>query len=333
MKIAIIGATGMLGQHALRAGLEAGHTMRVVYRNEASLKKLSVQPQETAKADLSDQAALTQALRGADAVINAAGYYPTHPRPWQEDVALARAEQERFIAAVKASGIAKAVYLGGAIALPKRADGQPADGTERYAAEPADRNPYIQAKWAMDEMVLCQAAEQGAPILIAIPSMTFGEYDFGPTTGQIIQGIANGSLPKYVQGRRNVVYAGDAGRGLILAATRGQVGKRYLLTGTNTDMDALTQLIAKLAKVKAPTPVPLAMAKLLSKIQNFAYRFNGKLPKISETAIAVMAAGQHLSGDIAKQELGYEPQVSLEETVQRTLDWFASVGMLSSKSS
>jgi dihydroflavonol-4-reductase len=317
----------MLGQHALRAGMDAGHTMRVVYRNEASLQKLSVQPHEKTKADLSDEAAMTLALRGADAVINAAGYYPTKPRPWREDVALARAEQQRYINSIKASGIAKAVYLGGAIALPKRMDGKLADGAERYAGEPDYKNPYVQAKWAMDEMAL-QAAEQGVPLLVAIPSMTFGEFDFGPTTGQIIQGIANGTLPKYVRGNRNVVYAGDAGRGLILAATHGVAGKRYLLTGTNTDMDALTQLIAQLAQVKAPSPVPLGMAKLLNRVQTVAYRFTGKEPKISQTAIAVMAAGQHLDGHIAQQELGYTPQVDLEGTVRRTLDWFKSVGML-----
>jgi dihydroflavonol-4-reductase len=327
MKIAIIGATGMLGQHAMRAGIAAGHTIRVVYRNEASLSKLSVQVHEKAKADLSDEAALTQAMQGADAVINAAGYYPTVPRHWRKDLALARAEQERFINAVRNSGIGKAVYLGGAIALPKRADGKLADGTERYAGQPHSSNPYILAKWAMDEMAL-QAAEKGLPLVVAIPSMTFGEYDFGPTTGQIILGIANGSLPNYVQGNRNVVYAGDAGRGLILAASLGKPGKRYLLTGTNTTMRDLTQLVAQCAGVAAPRPVPLTIAKLISRFQTMTYPITKTIPKISETAIAVMAGGQHLDGSIARAELGYEREVSLEDAIRRTLDWFRAEKML-----
>jgi dihydroflavonol-4-reductase len=96
VRIVIIGATGMLGHHALRAGMAAGHTMRVLFRNEASLKKLSVTPQETVRGDLSDEASLVAALRDADAVINAAGYYPTIPRAWQEDVALAPVQQNAF---------------------------------------------------------------------------------------------------------------------------------------------------------------------------------------------------------------------------------------------
>ncbi|MGL4232959.1 MAG: NAD-dependent epimerase/dehydratase family protein [Casimicrobium sp.] len=327
MKLAIIGATGMLGQHALHAALAAGHQVRVTYRSPESLKKLSIQPTEQVKADLSDVTSLTEAMRGCDAVINAAGYYPTIPRKWQEDVAHARAEQQRFIDAVEKSGIAKAIYLGGAIALPKRTDGKIADGTERYAGEPEDKNPYLQAKWAMDEMAL-QAAERGVPMLIAIPSMTLGEYDFGPTTGQIIKGIADQSLPKYVAGKRNVVYAGDAGRGLVLAAERGEPGKRYLLTGTNTDMKELCELAARIAKVPAPKEVPLGAAKFLNKLQTLRWRLGGAVPKISETAIAVMSSGQHLDGHIAKEKLGYAPTVSLEETVRKTLTWMASQNMV-----
>jgi dihydroflavonol-4-reductase len=327
VKLAIVGATGMLGQHALHGAPAAGHQVRVTFRNAESLKKLSIQPTEHVKADLSDTASLAAAMRGCDAVINAAGYYPTIPRKWQDDVALARAEQLRFIDAVEKSGIAKAIYLGGAIALPKLTDGKIADGTERYVGEPADKNPYLQAKWAMDEMAL-RAAERGVPMVVAIPSMTLGEYDFGPTTGQIVQGIANQTLPKYVAGKRNVVYAGDAGRGLVLAAERGEPGKRYLLTGTNIDMKELCELVARMAKVPAPKEVPLGAAKFLNKLQTLRWRLGGAVPKISETAIAVMSSGQHLDGHIAKDALGYALSVTLEETVRRTLAWMASQHMV-----
>jgi len=178
----------------------------------------------------------------------------------------------------------------------------------------------------MDELTL-QKATAGLPVVIGVPSMTFGEYDWGPSTGQFITGIASGKLKKYVHGRRNVVYAGDAGRGLVQALEHGQPGRRYLLTGVNTDMDEVTATIARLAGVAAPTPVPLAVATAMSRLQNWRYRrYGGALPTISETAIAVMSAGQHLDGAGA-QAIGYAPSVGLEEAVSRALHWFRAQGM------
>ncbi len=322
MKLAVLGATGMLGRHTLRAGIEAGHQCIALYRSAEGLRRLEGLPLEPRQADMADPAMLRKALSGVDAVVNAAAYYPKVPRPWREEVARATGLMAGFYAAAAAAGVGRIVYLGGAIALPRRADAAPADGSERYVRQPSNHNPYLQVKWALDEQALQQAA-LGAPVCIGIPSMTFGEYDYGPTTGQLIVGIARGTLRHYVRGKRNVVYGGDAGRGLLMAAERGVAGERYLLTGTNTDMDTVVALIARLSAQPAPRPTPLPIAKLAAAVQKFRYLYlGGKVPTISETAIAVMSAGQHLDGSTSEARLGYRPRVDLEDGIARSLDWF-----------
>ncbi len=326
MRIGVIGATGLLGHHALLAARQAGHEAVALYRTQAKLEHLGALDVERRRADLADRDALVPALRGLDAVIHAAAYYPTVPRHWRDEVATAGALMDNFYRAAQAAGVGRLVYVGAAIALPRPADGRPADGSERYAAMPPSRNPYVRVKWALDELALARAA-QGVPVCIGIPSMSFGEYDFGPSTGQLIEGIATRSLRAYVRGRRNVVYAGDAGRGLVLAAERGASGQRYLFTGTNTDMDQLTALVARLAGVPAPRPLPLALARLLASAQKCRYRcLRGPAPTISDTAIAVMSAGQHLDGRRSAAALGYAPQVGLEETLRRALAWCRAAG-------
>jgi len=326
MRIAILGATGMLGHHAARAVLDDGHQLVVLYRNPASLARLADLRYEGRQAELADRVALTRALHGVDGVINAAAPYPSAPRPWREEVIAATQQMQVFYHAVDDAKVARIVYVGAAIALPRRPDAKPADGSERYLGEPASHNPYLQMKWAMDEQALHLAAK-GLPVVIGIPAMSFGEHDYGPTTGQLITGIAKGSLTRYVRGERNVVAASDAGRGLVLALLRGTPGQRYLLTGHNTDMDKLTALIARLAKVPAPKPAPLALARASGRAQAWRYRaFGGALPTISDTAIAVMSAGQHLDGS-RSLAIGYAPRVSLEDTVERALRWFKAQRM------
>lgn len=84
MKIAVIGATGMIGNNTARAVIAAGHELVVVHRETSNLEKIADLEFTSAIADLNDQAALVAALSAVDAVINCAGYYPTVPRPWRE---------------------------------------------------------------------------------------------------------------------------------------------------------------------------------------------------------------------------------------------------------
>ncbi|MDH7444567.1 GDP-mannose 4,6-dehydratase [Aquimarina sp. 2201CG14-23] len=169
-----------------------------------------------------------------------------------------------------------------------------------------------------------EAGKKGVPIVIGIPSMTFGEYDYGPSTGRLITHTVNQTLPGYVNGNRNVIYAGDAARGLLLACLHGKIGERYLITGNNISMEDLVKKIIQIAELeKMPKKVPLTVAKLLSKIKMRKYKiFGGELPLLNDTAIAVMSAGQFLDGEKAKKELGYEPKYSVDEMVKRTIDWF-----------
>lgn len=325
MRIAIIGATGMLGHHAALAAGSA-HELVVVHRGRTPLDRLRGLEFSEALADLDDRAALSRALGGVDAVINCAGYYPTAPRPWREDVAIATAQMENFYAACEGRGLKKIVYLGGAIALRRHPAGQPGDEALEYAGAPRDRNPYLQVKWAMDRQALAKA-RAGLPVVIGIPTMSFGEHDHGPTTGRLIVEIANRTLPGYVRGRRNVIYAGDAGRGLIRVCEDGRPGERYLLTGSNVTMDELVARIAAAAGVPAPRPIPLPAAKLVSRVQTLRYRYlRGPLPRVDATAIAVMSAGQFLNGEKAQRELGFKAQVPLDEAIARALRWFRQNG-------
>ncbi|HEV3470339.1 MAG TPA: NAD-dependent epimerase/dehydratase family protein [Pyrinomonadaceae bacterium] len=332
MRVAVVGATGMIGHHAAAAVAAAGHELRVVHRAGSNLKALGDLPFEPRAGDLNDRASLSAALEGAEAVINCAAYYPTEPRPWREEVALALAQSENFYAACAERGLRKIVYVGAAIALARDPSGRPATEEAATSERPRDLTPYVQVKWEMDRLAV-EKARRGLPVVVAIPAMCFGEYDAGPSTGRLIVEVANRTLPGYVGGRRNVVYAGDAGRGLLLACERGRAGERYLLTGENVTMDELVRVIAEEAGVEPPRrAIPLGLARVLSKLQEARYRLlGGEVPRLSSTAVAVMALGQFLDGSKAGRELGYEPHVGARKAVARALAWFRAHGYVKAR--
>jgi len=328
MKIGIIGGTGMLGHHIAIEAQIRQYELVLIHRKGTDLDRVVDLRFESRIADLNDRGSLVKAFEGLDAVANCAAYYPTLPKPLAQEMKTARLQMKFFLDALEKAKIEKALYVGGAIALPKALNGM-ANEEATYDKAPENTAPYVQVKWLMDDMAR-EAAKDGLPIVIGIPSMTFGEYDFGPTTGRLIVELANQTLKAYVKGQRNVVSARDAGRGLLYSLEKGKAGERYLITGENTDMDTLVATICERAGVPPLTKTAsINMAKLASKLQETRYAlFRGEPPKLSSTAIAVMAGGQHLDGTKAQVELDYRPDLTMRDAVDRAYIWFEKNGYI-----
>ena len=327
MKIAILGATGMIGNHCARAAVARGHEVRVVHRASSDLRPLADLACEKFVADVERPETLRAAFTGVDALIHTAGYYPSAvPGPWREEVDRGVRQLRATFDACRGLPLTKIVFVGSVVALPPHPQGLPATESLEFPPEPADPTPYLQVKAALDRCAR-EEAKRGLPVVVGIPGMCLGEYDKGPTTGRLIVEIANRSLPGYVRGRRNVVYTGDAGRGMVLACERGRIGERYLITGTNIEIDDLVKRIAEIAGVRPPRiGISAPLARRLAKLLEWRWStFGGEPPKLTSTAIAV-SSGQFLDGGKAREELGYEPEVPLDEAIRRALGWFRAAG-------
>lgn len=101
MKVALLGASGMVGSRLLAELSRRGHAVTALARNP---DKISALPGVVAKAvDAYDQKALAGALAGHDAVISAVHFTASDPAV--------------LIGAVKASGVPRYLVVGGAGSL------------------------------------------------------------------------------------------------------------------------------------------------------------------------------------------------------------------------
>jgi len=101
MKIALIGATGNVGGCLLDEALNRGHQVTAITRHASTL--VSRPGLETAELDVADTAALTEVLRGQDAVISS--------------VRFLQASAETILEPVLASGVKRLMVVGGAGSL------------------------------------------------------------------------------------------------------------------------------------------------------------------------------------------------------------------------
>jgi putative NADH-flavin reductase len=114
MKIALIGATGRIGSRILKEASTRGHQVTAISRSAASLGPLpGVTP---AAADVFDTAALTTLLSGQEAVL--VSYSPGYERSFDADILdQFRRAGKAILAAIKASGVKRVLWVGGASSL------------------------------------------------------------------------------------------------------------------------------------------------------------------------------------------------------------------------
>jgi len=137
--IAIAGGHGKIALILGRLLAERGDTVRGLIRNPDQADDLRAVGIEPVIADLESESDIASAIRGADAVVFAAGAGPGSGDARKKTVDLGAAV--KLIEAAKAEGVSR--YL---IVSSMGADKAPEDGAEGFGA-------YLQAKFEADEAV------------------------------------------------------------------------------------------------------------------------------------------------------------------------------------
>jgi putative NADH-flavin reductase len=109
MKVALIGASGFVGAAILKELLSRGNEVVAIARD---LNKIEISDDKLIKksVDVLDLAQLSEALKGVDAVVSAFNAGWTNPNLYNDTIKGAEAIQ----AAVKASGVKRYIFIGGA---------------------------------------------------------------------------------------------------------------------------------------------------------------------------------------------------------------------------
>jgi len=113
--ILVAGGTGFLGSHIVRSLAEHGHHVRVLTRDPDGIADFG--QKETAAGDVRDPSTLGEAIAGCRAVVMAAqfhGHPMEKPRRGRSYDAVDRAGTENLLAAGRAAGVERFLYLSGA---------------------------------------------------------------------------------------------------------------------------------------------------------------------------------------------------------------------------
>lgn len=324
MQCLVTGGCGFIGRHLVAALLAAGH--RVTVLDPATAPPAGA---THVRGSVLDAQALHAAMLGADWVFHLAA----RAHLWiadKRDYERVNVEGTRFVlAAAKTLGVRRLVHTSTEAVLSGTADtAGTVDGTRDpvLAGQPG---PYSRSKCAAELLALA-AAGAGLPVVVASPTAPLGPGDAALTPPtQMLLDFLNARHPAYLDCLLNFADVRDVAAGHLLAAEKGEIGRRYLLAGENLRLSAFLARLAALTGRPMPRPrIPYWLAWATAAISEpVADHFTHRAPAATLNGVRLVRRPLAYSAKSAREELGWQAR-PLGQTLTDAVADLAARGLI-----
>jgi dihydroflavonol-4-reductase len=318
----VIGANGFLGSHVTRQLFERGDDVRVLVRKTSSTKAIDDLDVQLHYGDIFDDEALRTAMAGCDDIF----YCVVDTRAWLRDPApLFRTNVEglrHVLDAAVDEDLRRFVFTStiGTIAL---SDDGPA--TEDQPFNWMDKcGAYITSRVEAENLVLRYAHERGLPAVALCVANTYGPRDWQPTPhGSLLAAAAAGKMPFYIKGiGTEVVGIEDAAQAMVLAADKGRVGERYIISERFITAHELYDTAADAGRVKrARLGLPLKALYALGFAGDVASKVLRRDMPLSTLLVRLMHIMSPMDHGKASRELGWQPK-PIHDSVRKAVAFY-----------
>ncbi len=322
----VTGATGFVGSHLVDLLLEKGHRVKCITRKTSSLKWLKDKPIENYDCGLFDREGLKEVLKDADYLFHVAGVVKAKNKEGYFNGNVKTTENLLEVVREVNPGIKKIIIVSSLTACGPSKIGKP--NTEETSPNPITN--YGISKLEQEE--LSKKYMDELPITIVRPPAVYGERDteiylYFKTYQQGLMAMI-GFNNKEV----SLVHVKDLANGIYLAGVNeNSAGQMYFISPEEIYTwpqigDTIEKHIGKKAfRIKIPHFIIFtvgAIAEFFSWFSSKAATFN------YEKARDFVQEAQTCDTSKAVKELRYRQQVSLDDGVKRTIDWYREMNWL-----
>lgn len=320
----VTGASGRLGNYLVRALLERGERVRVLQRKSGKQADFP-KGVEVVYGDLLDRQSLEKAAEDVDYVYHLAAL--VNPSARFEDLLDVNYRGTRNLLEAcrsKAFHLRRFVFVSSISVYGKELAEIPAN--EETATNPTDN-------YGKSKMLAEQAVEQYVekiPFVILRPAVIYGT-GFDEAYLPILAALEKRKMSVVGSGKNAIplIHATDVVRAMLLASRAEKaIGNKYVIaTGERLMQSQIFEIACHHLGVRSPgSCTPIWMARLKLRLANLFSALAGKRPKMTEDYIDILASNRIFKIDKAREELGFEPKVRLEDGIAEMVEYYRSKG-------
>jgi len=287
MRIFITGASGFIGTELTRQLVARGHTVVGLSRSDAGAARIAAVGGTAARGDITDSAAVTRAVQGADAVVHFALLSATSPPRGRDQVNLEGTRA--LLEAVRGRSLHSFVSASGAVGIYRHATGGWVD--ESSVEDP--QLPFTKNRLAVDTLVRQAHRDADLPAVILRPPVVYGpggafrRYMIDLLRNRRFRVVGNGSYWS------NWVHLADAGAAYVAAVENPPAGETIIVSDDEpvpyrTFVDALAVAMG----LPPPGTVPPFLARLV----------------VGREPVELLQLSLRLRNGKAKDRLGWRPR-------------------------
>jgi nucleoside-diphosphate-sugar epimerase len=294
-------------------------------RNPARLAEFERQNIKTIRAELSDPQRIIRACQGQDIVFHCGAL----SAPWGRAGDFHNANvagTENIIRGCEDHHVQRLVY----VSTPSiYFNNEPRLNVREDADLPkTPPNEYARTKLIAEKRI-DEAFRRGLPVISIRPRAIFGPGD-GTLLPRLIDRLKKGGL-RIIGDGKNIAdfsFVENVVDSLLLCAEAptSTLGKKYNIT--NGEQVALWEIVAKTAEALGYTSprkhISYRTAMGLAQILEVAFALlpNRPEPPLTRYTVGILAISFTLDISAARQDLGYQPRVSIEEGLEKYIKWW-----------
>lgn len=324
-RVLVTGATGFTGSHLVRQLVQSGREVRVIAR-DPERARASLPPIDIIAGDITDPAVTDAAVRDVGVVYHLAAAFREAGIPDSRYREVHVDATGRLLEASRAAGVRRFLHCS-TVGVHSHIANPPADETWPYTPD----DIYQQTKAEGEQLALRYHRETGFPVTVVRPAAIYGAGDL--RLRKLFHAVARRRFAMIGSGEVffHMVHVSDLARAMRIAAEHpAAVGEVFIIAGP--DCVTLNELVERLARVYDVPPPKLhlpaapffaaawACEKLCVPL--------GIEPPIYRRRVAFFTKSRAFRTDKARDVLGFEPEVGLDEGLRDTARWYREQGLV-----
>lgn len=318
-RVAVTGAGGFIGNAVCRRLVAEGAEVTGIDLLPAAVEPVEAAGARAAIADITDGEAIARALDGAALVVHTAAIV-SDVGAMEEHIRVNVQGTANVLDAAAAAGAERVLHVSSVVVYGYDDPSEQDESAFRRACGV----PYIDTKSASDRL----ACRRGA--VVVRPGDVYGPRSI-PWSVRPLEMAKKGrlSVPGKGDGQMLPVYIDDLVEAVLLALRRGVPGEAYTVwDGQRLTFGEYLERIARLAGTSGPRRLPRPVMRGLGRLQELVHGLRSRPPPFTRHAVTLIDRRGSVSNRKAREELGWEPHVDLDEGLRRTEAWLREEGLI-----